>query len=611
MKRQGSALLLITTVSALLLLVAIAAGVNAVSDINVTQEEKTRTALEFACESGLNRAKTKIEESFNNQDLNNLEPFVTFQGNEVDDTGFSPQEKAYDDEGYYLAGETYYYNYNMTAQNGAPLTVVYSIKNGRDNDLDGWLKTQGYTTNKMLIEAAAYSSKLGWLGMSENVYARRTSLFMYQIFFQNDLEILPGPNFNLTGLIHTNENMYLNSNNNLKIYSDSVTAAGDIFRGRLDSSDVNGHVYITSQNHSGTLTEMNAGVDSQNSNWVNLATNNWKGSVKDKSLGASYQAAPDLKSIEPGGYYDQNAGLNIKVITTGANPVYEIKYGSTTITKTSAELNNALQETVINDYRENPSGTPPSSNKKTKVTNVDINKLKTALSNYYPSNGLIYMTRDDAIPDQNNNPYTADPSRVVSGFKLVNSTTLPAATTFVTNLPVYVQGTFNKHSSTNPALDTWKPCAVVSDAITLLSNSWVDSNSNWKDPAVVPLTTMPTASNSEYNFVFITGNIPTKPGQYNGGLENFPRFLENWSGKTVDISGGFIQLFRSAYATGPWSYGNYYQAPTRNWKSEPRFSNLNDLPPEFVDMFPSAAISVTYSDYKQVNKNDTDLGDLL
>ncbi len=595
-RRKGMALLFVAALAGLLLLIALFAGVNAVSNINVTAQEKVRTELEFACESGLNRAKAKIEKSFNNNNLNKLEPFITFQGSDIDDTGLSPEQKGFNDENF-VPNTTDYYEFTINRGNNIPdIKVRYSITNGRDTG-SGWLKSGELTANKMYVESVAYiPGGSSWLGMKENVYAQRTSLFMYQIFFENDLEIAPGPTFNLTGLIHTNEDMYLNSNSTLNIYTDSLTAAGNIYRGRLDSSSVGGTVNITKKDQDGDLVEMGANNDSENESWTDVAEENWGGTVKDKSLGATRQETPSLQSFEPGGYYDTNAGISIKVDTSGANPVYKISVdGGSPVTYTEAQLGGALNETLVYDYREHPSGSHPSNNTPVKVTNVDIKALEAIIG--HASNGTVYMTRDDSVLNTAN-----------SGFKLVNSSTLNDATTFVSDLPVYIQGDFNKHTSADPTTDTWKPCAVVADAITLLSNSWDNAKSNWKDHNVNPSLSMPSASNTEYDFVMITGNVPTQGGQYSGGLENFPRFLEKWSGKSANIKGGFIQLFRSKYATGKWSYGKYYKAPIRNWGSEPRFSNLNDLPPEFVNMFPSTSIKVIYSNWKLINKSESLIG---
>lgn len=72
-----------------------------------------------------------------------------------------------------------------------------------------------------------------------------------------------------------------------------------------------------------------------------------------------------------------------------------------------------------------------------------------------------------------------------------------------------------------------------------------------------------TQSDTTFNLVMAAGDSPTRgsvtglpTAEYNGGLENFVRFLENWrkddgTATPSRISGSFIQFKRSAYATAP------------------------------------------------------------
>jgi len=71
---------------------------------------------------------------------------------------------------------------------------------------------------------------------------------------------------------------------------------------------------------------------------------------------------------------------------------------------------------------------------------------------------------------------------------------------------------------------------------------------------------MPPAVTTSQNMIVGTGDTPSRQltstsGDFNGGLQNLPRFLENWN-KTVPatstIKGSFIQLNRSAYNTAPY-----------------------------------------------------------
>lgn len=600
MNRQnaGSALILVVTLSTILLLAAVATSMSSVSDIGITDEERIKTRLEFACESALNRGRAKIEESFNNGNLSELEPSVLFQGEDDDATSLTPEDKSFNDETFNIGSgdEPDYYSYIMQdeSNNDRNIYIKYAIKYDGDDitSNNGWERGQANTTYPVKIEAIAYTPGLGWVGMHETASAKRSTLFMYNIFFEDELEILPGPNFNLKGLIHTNKDLYMSTGATLKIYTDSMTAAGEMHRRRMNNSESIGTVKITAGDEDGTLESMGRSPkeDSTNSDWVNLATDKWEGTVRDKHLGATKLKAPDLKSFEPGGFYDKNAGLRIKVLAKNHNPPqYQITYNNTT-TLTNADLDGALSETSFYDRRE-------SGSKKVKATELDVEKLGD--SGYWPSNGLVYITRDDAVKDKDGNQYNPDPNRNVSGVKLKNGKELEDAVTFVTNIPAYVQGDFNLHTSSDPMADKWKACAVVADAINVLSNSWQDSQSSSKR----------SASNTTFNLVFITGNVPTNSstGQYSGGLENFPRMLENWGGKSLKIKGGLMQLFRSQYATGKWAYGNYYDAPSRDWSSEERFENLADFPPLFTNLFPSTNMGVIYANWSKISKSDSTL----
>jgi hypothetical protein len=55
-----------------------------------------------------------------------------------------------------------------------------------------------------------------------------------------------------------------------------------------------------------------------------------------------------------------------------------------------------------------------------------------------------------------------------------------------------------------------------------------------------------------------------------GGLHNFPRFLENWSGREATISGAFVQLWLAHYNLYSYEEGGdwrtAYSAPNRHWR---------------------------------------------
>jgi hypothetical protein len=76
-------------------------------------------------------------------------------------------------------------------------------------------------------------------------------LFQFLAFYEGDLEILPGPDMNLHGPIHTNGDLYLNANNTLTVEdlppvqpTVHVSSTGMVYRGRKDSSACGGTVKI-------------------------------------------------------------------------------------------------------------------------------------------------------------------------------------------------------------------------------------------------------------------------------------------------------------------------------------------------------------------------------
>lgn len=69
------------------------------------------------------------------------------------------------------------------------------------------------------------------------------------------------------------------------------------------------------------------------------------------------------------------------------------------------------------------------------------------------------------------------------------------------------------------------------------------------------------ATETTFNLIIGSGDIPSRKlgsttGDFNGGLQNLPRFLESWNNGTQNIKtkiqGSFVQLNRSAYSTGPY-----------------------------------------------------------
>ena len=196
--------------------------------------------------------------------------------------------------------------------------------------------------------------------------------------------------------------------------------------------------------------------------------------------------------------------------------------------------------------------------------------------------------------------------------KLVNCQNIPNPTfarsdnvygmALATNGQMYVQGHFNAdgtlhgNGETQPdngssfglSEDGEAPAALVADAITFLSPDWDDINSKKG-------LTERRASDTEVSAAIISGLVPTGANNvmpnpaiegeeskgYSGGVENLPRFLEDWKNpakKTFMLRTSIVVLYESEVATDRWGKADVYNAPIRTWGYHSGFGN-GMLPP--------------------------------
>ena len=376
-------------------------------------------------------------------------------------------------------------------------------------------------------------------------------VFQFAVFYEQDLEILPGPPMTLGGRVHSNHDLYFGAHSGLKVDS-WTTAAGDIYHDRKDNptSPMTGYVKI--KDRSGVYQNMDNGdgtwLDSNDPDWVAESLNRWGGMVEDQSHGITDLNLPVVVSGDPidmikrasGGNqdsYEHKAGLKIV-----DGQVWYKNASNNWVDVTATFLADSIITTgSFYNYREYKW-----------VTSYDINIEKLNTSNYYPLNGILYASRDEVVGTQ-------------QAIRLVNGEELAAPLTVVTDNPLYTLGDYNETNK--------KAAALFTDALTILSNNWNDAHSNQSLNNRV-------ASNTTVNAAFLTGNTETSVGHYNGGLENLPRFLEKWSGKTFTYLGSMVDLWFSEQATGAWVYGgNQYTAPNRDWAFDLAFLDPNNLPP--------------------------------
>ncbi|MGH9931460.1 MAG: hypothetical protein ACREA9_19810 [Pyrinomonadaceae bacterium] len=145
------------------------------------------------------------------------------------------------------------------------------------------------------------------------------------------------------------------------------------------------------------------------------------------------------------------------------------------------------------------------------------------------------------------------------------------------------------------------PASIVADAWFPLSKTWFDGlgalypdtlaarTPDWLAAgalAVTQETAVRAGIIAGNNLGALAGlpdagnNSAPSESKLNGGMHNFPRFLENWSGRRFNFVGALIPLYRSTQALGPYNASStIYGAPTRNWAFDTTFRDPQRLPP--------------------------------
>ncbi len=161
--------------------------------------------------------------------------------------------------------------------------------------------------------------------------------------------------------------------------------------------------------------------------------------------------------------------------------------------------------------------------------------------------------------------------------------------TVATENPAYVQGDYNANSAGGGFGDPNVAASVVADAFTLLSDQWNDVNT-FGYPFNVNGRQATTAY---YRLGVVAGKGISFPKPSwdsttldtsqdfgtDGGVHNFMRYLESWSG-TLNYTGSILSLYYNRQATGLFnSGGNNYSPPNRGYSFDTNFLNPSLLPP--------------------------------
>jgi hypothetical protein len=359
-------------------------------------------------------------------------------------------------------------------------------------------------------------------------------LFQFGVFYDEDLEIFPGPQMHFAGRIHTNHDLYIGANSGITCDS-YVTAVGDIWHFRKDGGHVDPPGPVLIRDHLGVYQDMWTGahwLDERQASWGTEALERWGGMVRDAAHGTHDLTLPlpptsDMYEIIERGQVGDPPEL------------IDARYWYKACTR--------IVDGVMTDSSGNPLSPPPGvfsyvtgafmderEGRWMDVLELDVGAMISA--GMTPCNGILYVSGagpDDAV-------------------RIRNAAQLPAGgLTIVTDNPLYVLGDYNTISKQGSAL--------ICDAITILSSAWDDAKSSGPLSNRIPVPTT-------INACIMAGHVETIYGStYCGGIENLTRFLEQWSGITMTFRGSLIDLWFSRKAIASWSYGSYYTAPDRNY----------------------------------------------
>lgn len=454
-----------------------------------------------------------------------------------------------------------------------------------------------------------------------SVNAQTIPLFQFGVFYESDLEILPGAPMTFVGWVHTNGNLYLSTSS--VNFQSQLTTPDSVFWNRKDSN--NRLAGVTINNAAGT--PINLDFDSRSlagAAFVTRSQQKFSGRLMTSAHGVRSLKLPLPANTPP-------VTLVLPRVASDNQMVQDVKMAwksdwyitvDASVFDTYAADTNSMKNNFCNALTQVRSGSLvlPSAAACKRIFKPRMDAFYEGREDLRPDLVDVYMDSlriwSDSAPlnrapriiyfnfintnTSSRNDYVAVRIRGGAQLPRPNISSDTGGVSLVTDRPMYVLGNYNT--------TIWRPAALMADAITFLSNPpnprMRDSTSlanrcsavnGWCD-VMQQAMAQRTSAGSTVNAAILAGHSATpcdyaRAGcggpPYGGGLENFPRFLESWSGVTFRYTGSLVSLYVNRYSTGLWGnsinvgYGNqgYYSAPTRAWSFDVNFRFPDRLPP--------------------------------
>jgi hypothetical protein len=373
-------------------------------------------------------------------------------------------------------------------------------------------------------------------------------VFYYQFYSAMDLEFTPGSSMTFAGRIHANGNLYA--------YPDGATLTfrGDVSAGGRILSQPNPEDPVM---RAGGTVSFRAKAD-ENARHLKLPL---EVAQQPSTLRALIEPPPkNEKPTSPLGrqrFYNK-ADLLITLNSAGFSATSG-QYNNFTRSIPRSVITNFVSTNVFFDKRES---------RQVRVVDLDVARFSA-----YALLLRIYLGRE-ARTVYVVNELPAAP-QTMNAVRLINGEVLPSGgLTVASPQPVYIRGHFNAPETFRGTTNTTQclPGAIVADAVTVLSSSWNDQNSQ------APLTSR-RAGATTVNAAIITGIVPTGGGFYSGGAENYLRLLEDWRNITLTFNGSMAVFYPSMVANSPWgALDDVYYPPRRQFSPDGNFQDAAKLP---------------------------------
>jgi hypothetical protein len=495
------------------------------------------------------------------------------------------------------ADNAYWSNFRFNdAQGHSSQTYVQCISNtswgalgSQYSGLNGWVTIYRVLSNAQEVNGA--SNPLGAVQQDIQLYG--IPVFQFAIFYNGLLEFTWCAPFTVNGRTHSNTNIYHGSSANLT-FNSTVTSAGTITKPAWFGKGIGDYTGTTSFNGSPgystnvqTLT-LPIGTNTSASSIAQIIALPPTGEDPNSAMGQQryYNKAEVLLLIS-------NATV-IATLRTSANDAapatITAPYSSTNYTLVSSNFPFLSLTNSFTDQRES---------KTVVATDIDVSRLKTWLvtnavvSSKFPNVAGVY--NNGAFPNimyvADNRPAT---STTLPSVRLLNGGIIPTnmspsgqptGFTVATPNPLYVKGDYNDPTGAQNSTDTSAtfPASLISDALTILSRNWSDSQSTLS----LSSGSKNNAVSTTINAAILAGTVPSTGSDvnsYSGGVMNLPRLLEDWGNGSASvvltINTSMVNLFSSSRAITQFqSPGVYYYAPTRKFSFDLNFMNVSKIPP--------------------------------